>query len=90
LKALQNAPDKYNGLGFAFSPTDPFTGIDLDNCIINGELTDRARKVIKRFKSYTERSQSGTGCHIIVKAKLPGKGKHVKGYEVLTTGGTSL
>src|SRR6266566_4230523 len=31
LKAL--ATGRYNGIGFVFSDTDPFTGTDLDNCV---------------------------------------------------------
>jgi hypothetical protein len=82
LQTLQDTPGKYSGLGFVLTLNDPFVFIDLDNCIIDGKLTDHARKVIKRFNSYTERSQSGTGIHIFVKAKLNGKGKHTKGFEV--------
>src|SRR5450755_3277920 len=33
LKAWQEAPARFSGIGFVFSPADPFFGIDLDNCL---------------------------------------------------------
>lgn len=82
LHAYQKSPGTFNGIGYVFSESDPYTGIDLDKCFTDGQLSDHAQKVIERFNSYSERSQSGAGVHILVKAQLPGKGKHIKGYEV--------
>lgn len=68
--------EKLDGIGFAFSSFDPFTGIDLDSCRDpeSGEITKAAKALIEKVDSYTESSPSGTGVHIIVKAKIP-KGK---------------
>src|SRR4026207_1519164 len=32
-KALQDHPKRWSGIGFVFSPGDPFFGIDLDHCL---------------------------------------------------------
>lgn len=62
-----------NGIGFVFSPDDPYCGIDLD-----GHIDD---DLIGWFASYAERSQSGKGAHIIIKATL-GEGRKTARYEV--------
>ena len=84
--AFQESSHLYNGIGFVFSDQDPFTGIDLDKCIIDGNLTNFAQNNINHFNSYSEVSQSGTGIHIIVEAKLPGSGRKIKGFEVYDNG----
>lgn len=61
----------FNGIGYVFSTDDPYTGIDFDNCVWNGHIKEYVKDAIKKFNSYTERSQSGKGIHSIVKAKLP-------------------
>jgi len=60
------------GVGFMFSQDDPYTGIDLDDCLKNGELTPEAKRIVDKFNSYTEISPSGAGLHIIIKATKPG------------------
>jgi AAA domain-containing protein len=65
----------YTGIGFVFTADDPFVGVDLDNCFDeSGNLRDDARRAIDELQSFTERSPSGKGLHIICKGKLPGKG----------------
>jgi hypothetical protein len=61
-----------NGIGYVFSADDPFCGIDLDGHIDH--------ELIGWFASYAERSQSGNGAHIIVKATL-GEGRKTDRYE---------
>jgi len=58
------------GIGFVLSDNDPYTIIDLDKCIIDGQWNEFAKKTVKAFDSYTELSPSGTGLHIIVKGKI--------------------
>jgi len=67
----------FNGLGFVFAAGGDYTGIDLDKCrdATTGALQPWAQRLVERFNSYTEISQSGTGVHVIVKATLPGPGK---------------
>ena len=66
-----------DGIGFVFTDSDPFVGIDLDHCVDKGTqcLTPDAAAIVKRFGSYTEFSPSGTGVHIIVKGSLPDHGR---------------
>jgi len=65
----------YTGIGFVFTADDPFVGIDLDNCFDeSGNLRDDARRAVDELQSFTERSPSGKGLHIICKGELPGAG----------------
>jgi primase-polymerase (primpol)-like protein len=68
----------YDGIGFVFTNNDPFTGIDLD---VDSEIT---RNVYNQFVSYSERSPSGKGCHIIVRGSVPTSVKR-DGVEVYST-----
>jgi len=45
--------------------------VDIDKCIKNGIIEPWALEIIERFNSYTERSQSGNGLHILIKGKKP-------------------
>jgi primase/DNA polymerase family protein len=58
--------DFFDGLGFVFHEGNPYAGADFDDV-----TEDEAREWIDRFDSYTERSPSGNGLHIIIKAELP-------------------
>lgn len=82
--AAFEADRRYAGIGYMFTADDPYTGVDLDGCIVGGQLTDEARNIILSLNSYTERSQSGTGVHVLVKAQKPGtKCKNTKaGFEM--------
>lgn len=69
------AMKKYNldGIGFVFTETDPFMGVDLDKCLDpeTGELEPWGRRWVDHFKSYTEITPSGKGLHIIVRGRRP-------------------
>ena len=74
LEAYENGG--YAGLGFVFSSVDPFTGIDLDNCVDpNGEIAGWALEIVRYFDSYTELSATGTGLHIIVRGEITNRRK---------------
>lgn len=63
-------------IGYMLSKDDPFTIIDLDDKIDNPateEQKERFNKIIEKFDSYTEKSVSGRGHHIVVSGKI-GKG----------------
>ena len=54
-------------------PEEPggFVFIDIDHCIKNGIIEPWAQEVIDKFNSYTEKSQSGNGVHILIRGKKP-------------------
>ncbi|MCE9547632.1 MAG: hypothetical protein K8T25_19355 [Planctomycetia bacterium] len=72
--ASYRADSGYEGVGFVFAVTDPFCGIDLDDCRDphTGELQDWATKIIDRLATYTEVSPSRTGVKLWLKATKPG------------------
>lgn len=75
--AIKNA-SRYDGIGFVFTKEDPYVGIDLDHVLNEkGEfLTRDAKSLYEMCSSYTEISPSGTGIHIIGKAKLRDDAPH--------------
>jgi putative DNA primase/helicase len=74
LEAYENGD--YAGVGFVFSSADPYTGIDLDNCVDeNGEIALWAMEIVRYFDSYTELSATGSGLHIIVRGNVPNRRK---------------
>jgi hypothetical protein len=60
--------DDYSGIGFMFA--DGICGIDIDNKTDNPELDKQAEAIINLMDTYTERSPSGTGYHIIFKCDM--------------------
>ena len=72
-EALQatRTSEKKLGLGFVFSKDDNFIGIDLDNCFEpGGKLKKWAADIVGQMDSYTEKSPSGNGLHILTKGIL--------------------
>ena len=72
------------GIGFFFSDSDPYTGIDFDDCVKGGAVlsTSRAKRCvlnetalikIEKLNSYTEFSPSLDGTHTIVRAVKTGE-----------------
>lgn len=66
-KAYAQTSEKY-GLGFVFVEKSHFMGIDIDH-IETPEQEAKAQEIIAKFNSYTEKSPSGKGYHIYIKAK---------------------
>ena len=67
------------GIGYVFSPEDPFTGIDLDNCIdANGNIKPWARPIIDKLTqvAYNEVSPNNHGIKSWTQARLPEIAKH--------------
>lgn len=72
-----------DGLGIVLRP--PLIGLDLDDCVINGEINDYAKDILSKVESYTEYSPSGTGIHIICKGTLKAAHKTDR-LEIYNTG----
>jgi hypothetical protein len=70
----------FDGIGFVFRPDDPYCGADIDDV-----TEEQARRWIDLFNSYTERSPSGNGFHIICKAEVP-KGTNRAEGELYSSG----
>ncbi len=58
------------GIGFVFTDNDNFIGVDLDNVIIDGEMSKEATNIMRSLDSYTELSVSKKGIHIICKGSF--------------------
>lgn len=65
----------YDGIGYVFHDTG-LIGIDIDAGFDDGFLSDLSIDIISRCQSYTEKSRSGRGVHILLKGSLPFKGKN--------------
>ena len=72
--ALLTSKD-YDGIGYVFSADDPFTGIDLDDCIANEQVAPWAETLILAFDSYSEISPSGTGIKLWIEGSIPSSAK---------------
>jgi putative DNA primase/helicase len=63
-----------DGIGFVFSPDDPYVGVDLDGCYDpeSGILAPWAQGIVSLLSTYTELSPSGRGLHLILRGQIPG------------------
>ena len=79
-EALVNNPEQFAGLGFVFAANDPYSGIDLDNALLEGDnLKVWAEEIVRSFVgAYMEVSPSGRGVKIWAKGKLSGAGKQFR------------
>ena len=77
---------RYDYLGFVFNDNG-IVGIDIDDGYDQeGFLSPLASDIIGACKSYTERSRSGRGFHILLKGDIPFKGKNNRnGVEIYKT-----
>lgn len=66
-------PNLYSGIGYVFSPEDPFSGIDLDDALDDdGNLKPWACGIVAQFSdTYTEVSPGGAGLKIWLRGALP-------------------
>lgn len=77
----------YDYVGFVFHD-DGIIGIDVD-CGFDGDglLSDVGRDIISLCRSYTEKSRSGRGVHVLLRGKLPFPGRNNReGVEIYRTG----
>ena len=66
------------GLGFVFTESDPYFGLDLDDEL---SAADRAA-IVLALDTYTELSPSGKGMHVVGRGSLYGAGRHPAGLGV--------
>jgi len=65
--------DRLAGIGYVFAASDPYTGVDLDDCIdASGQFSPLAKTIIESLGSYTEVSPSGLGVKVFMRATLDG------------------
>jgi hypothetical protein len=64
---------KGTGLGFVFTTDDPYMLVDLDHSVDTdtGTIAPWAQTILDTLHSYTQRSVSGTGLHVLVQAQMP-------------------
>ena len=72
-----------SGLGFVLG--DGWAGIDMDDCVDDGNLSPFTWRVIERMNSYAELSPSGKGVHILARGE-PGKALKTETIEVYSHG----
>lgn len=77
----------YDYVGFVFN-NNGIVGIDIDYGFdADGFLSETSVDIMRSCRSYTERSRSGRGVHILIKGDLPFKGKNNgNGVEIYKSG----
>jgi hypothetical protein len=73
LDSLDQGRQPLDGIGFVFSPDDPYCGVDLDDCRDpdTGEIDAWAAAIVATLDSYTEVSPTGTGLKVWVRGQKP-------------------
>ncbi len=83
LKAYQDNPTLFAGVGYVMTGQHDVVGIDLDRCVADNTIAPWAQDVIDRLASYTELSPSGNGLRILIKGEIPNDWtNHEVGIEV--------
>jgi primase-polymerase (primpol)-like protein len=78
----------FKHIGFVLADHNNLTIIDLDDKPdrpASPEQKELQKRILAEFQSYTERSQSGTGYHIIVRGHIPA-GVHKDSIEIYSSG----
>lgn len=70
----------WNGIGFVFTEGDEYAGVDFDYTD-DPAIFARHQQWAERLNSYSERSPSKTGLHVIVKGSVP-KGINSRGRKI--------
>lgn len=86
---FKNNPGRFDGIGITVNIDDRLVFIDVDHCYDDsGHLTDTAQLILSAFPDcFAERSQSGTGLHILALGQIPRSFKNSSaGVEMYSTG----
>jgi len=72
IESVIEASENFSGIGFVFSSSDPYCGIDFDACRDpqTGAIETWAKDWIRKLDSYSEVSPSKTGIKVWIKGKL--------------------
>jgi YHS domain-containing protein len=68
LAAYESSSD-YTGIGFVFRESDPYCGVDLDECLDENGNWLWGEDLVRWLRSYSEVSPSGRGVKLILRAK---------------------
>lgn len=83
LKAYQDNPERFAGVGYVMTGPHDVVGIDLDNCVHDNTIEPWAQDVINEMGSYTELSPSGRGLRILAHGSTSADWtNHERGIEV--------
>ena len=73
---------EYDHIGFVFADNG-LVGIDIDAGFEDGLMTSLCADIMKTCQSYSEKSRSGRGVHILMRGNLPFTGRNnLKGVEI--------
>jgi AAA domain len=87
----ESGAKRVDGIGFVFSPDDPYVGVDLDYCLDEqGVIRPWAKLHIENLTTYGEISPSRRGIKFIVKGELPGHGRKRTGFGEDETGAVEM
>lgn len=89
LRSMEENPSLVQGIGFVFTEQDEYFGIDIDDeRKVPPQFLEERRNIVSyilgNLDSYTERSPSGNGLHVICKGRsnVPGlKGRRSKAFK---------
>ncbi len=87
VRVYQNNPSLFSGIGYVFTESDEFFGIDIDDeRKVKPEHLETRRMLVKQIMNdvdtYTELSPSGNGIHMIGRGTLPVAGKRSVAMQV--------
>jgi putative DNA primase/helicase len=74
-RVLRARRSQFDGIGFVFTDTDPYAGIDLDRVLDpeTGAIEGWAKRWLERLGGYAEVSPSGCGIHVLVRGEAPNR-----------------
>lgn len=69
--AFYQSHNDLTGVGFVFTPDDPYAGVDLDHCLDAQGGFVWGREIVAGLNTYSEISPSGRGIKLFLKARKP-------------------
>ena len=80
--AREVAVEQSTGMGFVLTQEDPYTCVDLDDCVgPRGQIDSRTREILDLLSGWVELSPSNTGLHIWIRNDEP-VSRRVRGLEI--------